>query len=507
MLESVKADEAAEKLVRMEKMGTVEDKDKFKKYEEMLDEKDHELTVIRKALWMESTTNPNKKKRKHAKKIMTQLNGERALHQSPNTVRTIKALEEVGAKTVARKPAGHPQPIMTWAFVFQRPKILGPVEEEGDPPNPQDLDTAVSHECWMFCERAIASDLIIESILPIDGKTIIITVAADYDVLVDEADTTNILMRLQETKGAIPFRKDLIRYYNSNHGGLTEYRDGIWEKRDPNNAEDGHWKNLNEMSEDEIAELESENLKIFPSGLAQRLVMSRLRRRAHYDPDWMMSISDASKAARHVKRNIKTQKNVPATILHEALICVGGYRPGGNNTFPVVDGREVVTDVSKMCVADPNIILKPNDEEGMQRFIDRGHDPEKQVTYSMLPDFVRICEEWQEGRGREEQFVQTLRQYYPLHFSEELAYLKEQWGSPKLIFQCRITGYNPEGEPKVLTPGNPYEQRPAEIELNTFGSSGNSRMDHGFPANLTFQVRTILSCADPPSPFLLSTAA
>ena len=101
----------------------------------------------------------------------------------------------------------------------------------------------------------------------------------------------------------------------------------------------------------------------------------------------------------------------------------------------------MVTDFAKGVVANPNLVLKPASDESVR---------DKQVVYTMVPDFVRIMEEWQEGPGREEQWIGTLKTFFPLHQEDELSYLKTQWGSPKLIFQCNIAGYNPESEPKII---------------------------------------------------------
>ena len=55
--------------------------------------------------------------------------------------------------------------------------------------------------------------------MPIDGMHIIIGVSAPYQTLVEEAHATRILMRMQETKGALEFHTDLIRYY-ARYGSL-----------------------------------------------------------------------------------------------------------------------------------------------------------------------------------------------------------------------------------------------------------------------------------------------
>jgi hypothetical protein len=69
----------------------------------------------------------------------------------------------------------------------------------------------------------------------------------------------------------------------------------------------------------------------------------------------------------------------------------------------------------------------------------------------------------------------------------QLQFLREQWGSPKLLCGKRIVGYDPEKEPKVLDPGDPEQQRAPQYEMNTFSSVGNTLKDHAFPLSLVYQ--------------------
>ena len=43
--------------------------------------------------------------------------------------------------------------------------------------------------------------------------------------------------------------------------------------------------------------------------------------------------------------------------------------------------------------------------------------------------------------GREEQWVGTMNQCFPLHVRSELSYLEEQWGSLGLLCASRTIGY------------------------------------------------------------------
>ena len=478
--------------------GMASEGHRVNKYEELLAKKDHEVTVLRKALFTEGDIAKKKKRRMFARRKLKELNGEKDTRPSPNTVGHLRALAASASPDDVGD--GDYDPIMSWVFIFKRAKDRATVNqesvdgEEEPATDPTDvLSTEVSHECWMFCERAVASELVIEVTVPVDKKTIIVSLGASYDILVDEAQSISVPMRMQETKGTMSFHKDLTRYYSSNHGGLNEFKDGRWEARDPNQClGENHWKSPPEMTEDENAKAAARAKKIFNSGVAQRLVMSRLRRVAGYDPDWMMSLADPTKAVRQIHKNFKKEVAITSATLREALVCIGAYRPGSHSIFGTVRGshgdqRSPIDDFARMVDGQPNIILKPNDTEAEKRYLARGHKLKNYVRFEMVQDLVRLMQEWQEGMGREEKWINTLKTFFPLHTDSELQYLKEQWGSPKLLLQCQISGYNPEYEPKILNPANPDEQRPAEIELNTFGSAGNRRVEHGFPLNLTYQ--------------------
>jgi hypothetical protein len=143
-----------------------------------------------------------------------------------------------------------------------------------------EADVRVSHECWVTVEKIMSCDLSIRCILPLNRKSVIIAVGAAYDILIDEAHNTGLSMRMQETKGAMEFHTDLIRYYSSNHGGLNEYEDGKWKPRDPslmkeielevgeNRKESAgiirHWAPEEQLPDTYIAEQKERDLRICP---------------------------------------------------------------------------------------------------------------------------------------------------------------------------------------------------------------------------------------------------
>ena len=169
----------------------------------------------------------------------------------------------------------------------------------------------------------MSCELSFRAVLPVDRKVIVIAVGAAYDILVDEAHHTRIFMRLQETKGSMEFHEDLIRYYASNHGGLNEYQNGQWIKRDSSLVEQ-HWKPWKELASEDQENQHKRNRRIFTSSLKQQLVLSRLQRRAGYDPEHAMNLSASHSAAATGIGSDASGANPTAN--------TGGYtysRPGG----------------------------------------------------------------------------------------------------------------------------------------------------------------------------------
>jgi hypothetical protein len=254
--------------------------EKIQLYDSLVRARDNELVVLKKALWVESKVGSEKKGRENARQTLEALAAERGIHQSPNTIGTIRSHEKTRGWL--------DDDDLVYAFVFSMPADTLSADKMPD------IDEVfVSHECWVTVEKIMSCDLTLRCILPVDRKVCIIAVGADYETLVDEAHTTNILMRLQETKGAMEFHSDLIRYYSSNHGGLNEYDDGRWKKRDPSliqlhNGIIQHWAPLEQLSEAHQKDQIARDQRIFSSSLKQRLVLSRLQRRARYNPAHMV---------------------------------------------------------------------------------------------------------------------------------------------------------------------------------------------------------------------------
>lgn len=124
------------------------------------------------------------------------------------------------------------------------------------------------------------------------GAAQIIAIGAPHRVLVEEATNAKVLMRLAESKGSMEFHPDLLKYYASNHGGLNEYRNLVWTRREGQDLTK-HFKEDEDLSEDELADRRAKYPQVFTSALAQRLVMARLRRTAKYNPTDVMALANS----------------------------------------------------------------------------------------------------------------------------------------------------------------------------------------------------------------------
>jgi hypothetical protein len=317
-------------------LARADTKEKFVRYDAQLQAKDAELETMRRELFTDAKMHPSKKRRKQAEDVRQKLASQSDLHDSPNTVRQISDLEKHSLED------GDQNVKMVWAFVFNMPEGshtgLDP-DEEGDD-MADDLDNEgndhvphtmrVSHEAWMCCEKILASDLCMKHVIPIDGRHLIVAVGARHKILVEEAEVVEMLMRMQETKGAFEFHPDLIRFYSSNHGGLNEFQSGNWQRRDASEMAT-HWKPDEQLNELQLEIREERSQAVFTSAQCHRLVRHRLKRLGRYDPDHIMQLAsrpgaDARVLSHISNRAVTKHRTISASLLHDVLVLFGGYR-------------------------------------------------------------------------------------------------------------------------------------------------------------------------------------
>jgi hypothetical protein len=195
---------------------------------------EQELDNLRKTLWVQSKTRGDKRERAKLVKAFRAEQAAKNLFESPNTLRTLRDLQSRTGEPSAN--TGY-----MWAFLFVMPvdqeftlstgvdpddfdsddePLEDSIFEEDDlAPKPArgttfpDDGRHVSHECWLMAEKIVSADLSFRIILPFHGKHVILAVGASHDILVDEAHTMKLQMRLQETKGTMAFNKELVRYF------------------------------------------------------------------------------------------------------------------------------------------------------------------------------------------------------------------------------------------------------------------------------------------------------
>jgi hypothetical protein len=105
-------------------------------------------------------------------------------------------------------------------------------------------------------------------------------------------------------------------------------------------------------------------------------VLSRLKRRADYDPEQLVNSSKFSRDAENKKAlqyiailvegcMIGTKMNIGASVFNDVLRSIGGYRPKNNAVFKESNGSNIIYEVSKMVALDPEFVLKNDGEKLM----------------------------------------------------------------------------------------------------------------------------------------------
>ena len=440
------------------------------------------------------------------------------LWESPTTLGWLENCEE------ERLTASGPETdvLMVWALVFSMPgDIDHTITDDDDGESQADMKShhPISHEAWLIAERLRACEFKIEHSMSLDGTQLILRVGAPHEVLMNEAHHTGIKMRLQETKGQMGFHQDLVRFFATNHGGLNEFAMNSWVRRDPTKAQS--WAQKIDTSADEEAEALAtqeememaqgegeegqkaveENPKaqvvgqqsqraqrremvasrnsVFNSGLAQRLVMSRMKRVGLVNLEQFTSAGTPDEVLRYVKKRCGEGRQgageeLYASKLSELLLVHGAMRPDHKTVFPKnAKGDAVVSQLGGLLQMDPDFVLRP------KQFLSHLIPKEKQVTYRLVYDTCVALEQWRRpnaGPGRSENFCGTLQAYLPVHDDAELDYLTSQWGNFRVLLKANVVGYNPEGAPVVLDRGPPQL-----LEPNTFGSDLNIPHEHAIP--------------------------
>ena len=360
--------------------------------------------------------------------------GPALVHDSDNT---IDWLEDMERQHLVNLPDAREEIQFAWGLEFQLKKNKDPaaVLKHGE--------IRIPHEAWALCQRFWACELHLHHIVSTDGSKLIILVGAPFDVLVREAHEMKLPMRLQNTRGSLPFHEDKVGYFATNHGGLNEFEEGQWNPRELIDPDDSLTP-IRDTKEGDMPAFYAEK-KVFTSALQQRIVVNRMKRVGNVDLRMRMRYKAPAAQIKTMEQHVKKLKPVRGTQIHELLTVTGAYRPAADEVFPLnYEGKPVVQLLAMLVMADPMFAI--DNKVPMKRTQKMQVMNTETMTYDEVIDALQILKEWCDpvfGAGREERFHGTLKQFFPIHDEDELGFLRQQWGNIYLLCN-NITGYKPE---------------------------------------------------------------
>eukprot|EP01047_Picozoa_sp_COSAG01_P002892 COSAG01_NODE_81_length_27820_cov_22.659753_8_plen_958_part_00 len=231
--------------------------------------------------------------------------------------------------------------------------------------------------------------------------------------------------------------------------------------------------------------------RIFTSALMQRLVMQRMKRIGHIDPEVQKSCPKPEQTLKWmIQHTVEKRKRVTAQRVHQLLLSHGAYRPQNHEIFRKVEGVDVVPELCSNVLRDPQFVLEPKGTIRSNSLTEKDG-----LTFRRLIDVCHVLEQWRNqevGPGRNESFVRTLHSCFPLHCESELDYLRRDWARFGLLWVASITGFNPEGQPQELGADERRElglspADPPDYTKTTFGSDANFAVVHTWPLSLVYQ--------------------
>lgn len=159
---------------------------------------------------------------------------------------------------------------------------------------------------------------------------------------------------------------------------------------------------------------------------------------------------------------VTTQKPIRSTEIHQLLTAVGAYRPNADDVFPKTEesdasGKTVqvcyVTKLANQCLVEPHFTLAPELGDDQKTSIRTRNAGLESVSYSELVKVHTDLKKWRDkdaGLGRKENFVGSMYKYYATHNYDELAYLRQQWGTFGMLCKSQISAYTEDGNPRDM---------------------------------------------------------
>ena len=270
----------------------------------------------------------------------------------------------------------------------------------------------VHPECWSLVQRMWAADLEIAMEVSSDGSEVHISVGASYEVLVDEANVLKPRMRMINCKGTSLFDSEMI----------SNYMPSLFE--------------------------EPEKATCFTSGHAQALVMSRMERVAGIEWGERLRSVTRERSMELVKSDLAKKNPVRGRRVRELLATHGAFRPNCRKVL----GAEVDR-LREQVVADPFFKIEP-EHKLSPRELAALHAEEEHMAkfglavpkYEELAKVVEILEEYTSKEpGLSEEFIGSVKMFFPLHSQDELDFLRIHWGAYHLMCPSYLTGKSLEG--------------------------------------------------------------
>jgi hypothetical protein len=314
---------------------------------------------------------------------------------------------------------------ISWIFLFDCVK-----NPDGDPIE------FVTHETVEIALRLVGADLWVEMGVSVDGEEVLLHVGVPFKTMVDESSQMHLRLRLALTRGSHEFsasHQDFYYQYTYDDGSPYE---------------------------------------IFSSAHKQIATYNRLKRVAMLDPENRLRMKPKAKLLKKARKAIDNQQMMRSYDVKALLIACGGYRTDCEKTLGANVARlqeKVDTDPFFMCFHDSdleeasegantgkNLAAREQRDLSSETLAHAGLEP---VTYDEITAVVEFLEKWhftknpkeadvltlENGEGSPEEFVGTLKMFFPAHDPRELAYLRTGWARPGMMMACSHVGFSVEG--------------------------------------------------------------
>lgn len=356
-----------------------------------------------------------------------------------------------------------------WALVFTVVR-----DEEGA------LTDYVTHETVEVVQRMWELDLSVDVVRTIDRGEVIVLVGIPYIIMQREAEEMAMKLRLKDTRGTLEYSAEF-------HDRFATY------VRHPMDKESRKIFKDPELGAVEGNFMGKPYVTVFNSTHQQQAVLHRIKSHG-MDLDFRMRLPPLETLLKRMKRLVERRKAIRAFQLKELLTAAGGFRENCDNVM-----GDNVDLMAEQVLADPFMTIFPPEmckqdgspseqdaydqmqiankhlkdhrympgapgsqlEYNYQRFpeglppIEYDHVQELLVTLdsfcSPAAEEKRdktgaiIVEGRAAGPGANEQYIESLELFFPVHNREELSWLRNRWGSWDQLWATNFRAKEAEG--------------------------------------------------------------